>query len=303
MFPAFLATLLFSSSVIFANRATRILGGTMANFLRLCLGTVLLGVWAHGFGQGFHGGAVGWFFLSGCIGFGLGDLALYQALPRIGPRLTVLLMQCLAAPFAALTEWLWLGTVLSPAQIAAGLVILSGVAIAIAPEEHLHVPRPVLLGGVVLGVIAALGQGLGAAVSRKAYAVVEGAGLGVDGLTAAYQRILGGLVFALPFTWEILRRRRAGVDRRTAPGGLRAQLQGAWPWIALNSLTGPSLGVGCYQWALATAPSGVVLPVVATMPIVVIPFACLFEGDRPTRRSLLGGLLAVAGAIALSLVR
>jgi drug/metabolite transporter (DMT)-like permease len=299
VFPAFLATLLFSFSVIFANRATRILGGTAANFLRLCLATVLLGIWAHGFGQGLRGGAFGWFFLSGCVGFGVGDLALYQALPRVGPRLTVLLMQCLAAPFAAVTEWLWIGTVLSRAQIVSGVVILLGVAIAVAPQEHLHIPRKVVLAGVTYGVIAALGQGLGAVVSRRAYLAVEAGGQNVDGLTAAYQRILGGLVFAAPFALWVLRRRAA-----PTPGeGWRTRFRLSWLWVALNSLTGPSLGVGCYQWALATAPSGVVLPVVATMPIVIIPLAYVFEGDRPNRRSLLGGLVAVTGAVALALAR
>jgi drug/metabolite transporter (DMT)-like permease len=300
--PAFLATLLFSVSVIFANRATRILGGVTANFLRLCLGAVLLALWAHGFGQGLRGGAFGWFLLSGCVGFGLGDLALYQALPRVGPRLTVLLMQCLAAPFAALTEWCWIGTVLSPAQILAGLVILAGVALAVAPQEHLHVSRRVLLAGIGFGVIAALGQALGAVVSRKAYTVVEAAGQNLDGLTAAYQRILGGVIFAAPLSWWVVRRRglEAGIAE---PGvGWRARLGASWWWIVVNTLAGPTLGVGCYQWALATAPSGVVLPIVATMPIVVVPFAWYFEGDRPGVRSLLGGLVAVAGAVALTLV-
>ncbi len=38
-------------------------------------------------------------------------------------------------------------------------------------------------------------------------------------------------------------------------------------------------------------------------PIVVIPFALVFEGERPTARSLAGGAIAVAGAIALTLSR
>jgi drug/metabolite transporter (DMT)-like permease len=41
---------------------------------------------------------------------------------------------------------------------------------------------------------------------------------------------------------------------------------------------------------------------VAITPLVLIPFARHFEGERPTRRSLLGGLLAVLGAVALALV-
>ncbi len=310
MVPALLATLLFSLSVVFANRSTRILGGTKANFARLCLATALLAVWAHGRGPGFGGGAFGWFFLSGCIGFGLGDSALYQALPRVGPRLTALLMQCLAAPFAALAEWLWLGTTLSLTQIAAGLVILAGVGVAVAPQEHVHVPRRLLVGGLVFGVVAALGQGLGAVVSRKAYAVVATAGQDIDGLTAAYQRILGGVVFALPFTgWVQLRRRRpagpalAGETNRSTGAKPAGTGEKAWVWVVLNSLAGPTLGVGCYQWALASQPSGVVLPIVATMPIVVIPFAYLFEGDRPSLRSLAGGVVAVLGAIGLALTR
>jgi hypothetical protein len=33
-------------------------------------------------------------------------------------------------------------------------------------------------------------------------------------------------------------------------------------------LTGPTLGVTCFQWALATTPSGIVLPIVALTPLV-----------------------------------
>jgi drug/metabolite transporter (DMT)-like permease len=39
---------------------------------------------------------------------------------------------------------------------------------------------------------------------------------------------------------------------------------------------------------------------VATTPIVVIPFARLLEGEHPRRRSLIGGAIAVAGAVLLS---
>src|ERR1041385_2269653 len=149
MLPAFLATVMFSLSVIFAGRTTRILGGTTANFYRLCVSTVMLAVWAHGFGKGLGGGGLPVFFLSGCIGFGVGDLALYQTLPRLGPRPTSLMVHCLAAPFATLTEWLWLGTRLTPAQIGSGLVILGGVAIALAPREHVQVAPRLLVRGIL----------------------------------------------------------------------------------------------------------------------------------------------------------
>jgi drug/metabolite transporter (DMT)-like permease len=311
MLPAFLATVLFSFSVVFASRTTRMLGGTAANFYRLCVSTVLLAIWAHTFGYGFGGEAFRLFFLSGCIGFGIGDIALYQALPRVGPRLAIMMVHCLAAPLAALAEWLWMGTSLTPAQIIFGLVILTGVAIALAPGEHLHIAPKVLVAGIIFGVVAALGQGGGAVVSRKAYAVAEAAGHDVRslsfGLSATYQRILGGLIFAaLPSLWVMgknrLKNRASNLGGETGASG-RNKNQGVWLWVLLNALAGPTIGVGCFQWALSTTKSGVVLAIVATTPIVVIPFAFFFEGDRPGPRSLLGGFIAVGGAAALTLAR
>jgi drug/metabolite transporter (DMT)-like permease len=200
-----------------------------------------------------------------------------------------------------------MGTRLSAGQIVAGLVILAGVGMAVAPREHLHIPRRVLTIGLVLGAVAAVGQGLGAVISRKAYAVVELAGGAVDGMTAAYQRILGGLLFTAPPALVLVARdwwraREGAMVNPTVPAG-RGAGRSIWIWVIVNALAGPTVGVGCYQWALATQPSGVVLPIVATTPIAVIPFAYLVEGDRPSLQSVLGGILAVAGAIALTLSR
>jgi drug/metabolite transporter (DMT)-like permease len=74
----------------------------------------------------------------------------------------------------------------------------------------------------------------------------------------------------------------------------------AWPWIVLNGLAGPTLGVACFQLALQSTKSGVVLPIVALTPLVVVPFARYLEGEKPTVRSLIGGLIAVAGVVMLT---
>jgi drug/metabolite transporter (DMT)-like permease len=55
-----------------------------------------------------------------------------------------------------------------------------------------------------------------------------------------------------------------------------------------NALAGPFVGVSCFQWALATTPTAIVLPVVATTPLVVIPFARFAEGDQLARDRWLG---------------
>src|SRR5262249_46810521 len=52
MLPAFLTTILFAISAVSANRSTRLLGGVAANFWRISLATLLLGLWAHTLGSG-----------------------------------------------------------------------------------------------------------------------------------------------------------------------------------------------------------------------------------------------------------
>lgn len=301
MLPSFLATLFFSLSVIAASRSTRLLGSHPANFWRVIVAVVLLGAWAHGWGLGWGGGAFGWFFVSGCVGFGVGDVALFQTLPRLGPRLSSLMINCLAAPFAAGIEWQWLGTRLSWFEVGCGAVILAGVGLALAPEHQNPISRRDRWEGVLFGVVAGFGQGLGAVLSRKAYAVAGAAGFQVDGGTAAYQRILGGLaIVTLPFVYARLvarcKRGAAGVAALDGGGGRRA----AVGWVLLNGLTGPTVGVAMYQWALRTTPSGLVLPITATTPLLVIPFAYWLERDRPSRRSLAGGVLAVLGVAGLA---
>jgi drug/metabolite transporter (DMT)-like permease len=297
MLPSFLTTLLFSLSVIFAARSAHVLGPGVANLGRITLATGLLALWAHLFGSGTRGPGFPWFFLSGIIGFGLGDLALFGALPRIGPRLAILLTQCLAAPFAAFVEWAWLGTQLRGVELVCAGAILAGVAVALAPDRGLVVARGAFWVGIGLGVGSAVGQALGAVLSRKANLVGNLAGVEIDGGTAAYQRILGGALMTV-IAVALLRKRKSA-PHDDAPGRWRR----GWPLVVGNALAGPAIGVGCYQWALKTTPSGIVLPIVATSPLVTLMMAWMLSGERPTRRAVVGGVIAVAGAAALSRVQ
>lgn len=294
MFAAVLTTLFFSVSAVAANRTSRILGGAEANFWRLLIAALFLSVLANIYGHGLEGPALGLFFVSGLIGFGIGDLALYQAFPRLGSRLSIMLVHCLAAPFAAAAEWYWLQTRISAPEALSSILILAGVCIALAPGEHLHIPRRALIYGVAMGVLAAFGQAMGAVVSRKAYEVSRAANVNMDGITAAYQRIGGGVAIAgLSMIWV----------KSTGSAATKKAWPTTLPWLLINSTFGPALGVACYQWALGTAPTAIVLPIVALTPLTIIPFSWRIEGERPTFRSILGGVIAVAGVIGLNLAR
>src|SRR5262249_43517822 len=148
-----------------------------------------------------------------------------------------------------------------------------------APGSHLQVGRRVLAAGVSFGFIAAVCQALGAVLSRKAFAMARASGESTDGITAAYQRILGGVaVHALALLWikrdaitGHIDRRESSLARKDEADMPRWRL--AWPWVIVNALAGPALGVSCYQWALKTMPTGIVLPIVAITPLVIIPFS------------------------------
>jgi len=303
---AFVCTILFSVSVVCGHRSAKLIGGTEANFWRLSCATVFLGIFSYAFGIGLSGEAFPLFLLSGILGIGLGDVALFQALPRLGSRLSMLLIQCLTAPMAALLEWLWLGTILSARQIICGLTILVGVGIALTPSEHLKLSRRELWIGTSAALLAALGGAFGAVLSRKAYAVAHLANEPISGANAAFQRLTGGLFIGGMCLLFVKRREfriQASASREMIVEVSKRKWRGVWPWVLANSLAGQTLGVSCMQWAFETTPTGLVLAVIATTPIVVIPFAYLFEGERPTVQSIIGGLIGVAGVVGLTLSR
>ena len=306
MLASFLAALFFALNATCGSHNVRAHGPLGANLGRLIVATIALALFAHTLGNGFASASVPWFFLSGIIGMGIGDIGTYSALPLLGSRLTVLMTQCLAAPIAAIGEWLWLGTKLTTAQIAWGVLILVGVAVAIMPSKSSPPRVRVRPVGFLFGLLAAAGQGLGALVSRKGVTVASDAGEAahnaIFGLTAAYQRILAGLVFIV--AWYLFLRLLGRVPAKPPhTNQTTAERRNAKLWLLANGFAGPVLGVGCYQWALATTPSGIVLPIAATSPLLSIPIAYWLEGDRPTRRAILGGVLAVVGCIALTAVR
>jgi drug/metabolite transporter (DMT)-like permease len=326
MTGAFLTALFFAGNAVFARRAALHFGSTTANCLRLLLAVGLLAGWAHVMGQGVGGGAFGWFFVSGAVGFGLGGLTMFHALPLIGSNLSMLIVQCGSAVAAILIEWLWLGARLSLAQLGLAALTLVGVTIGLVtvdPARQSHFPshgttqppivdllptsiwadRPAFMLGIVLAIVSACAQGSSAVISRKAFLVLRGQGFFMDGATSAYQRALGGLAVGLlavaVLRWWPAAERQAPTETPAVP----AMALSPWIWVGLNTLLGPVFGVTCYQWALRTTQAGIVLPIVATAPLLTVPIARALEHSRPAPRYWVGAVLAVLGAAGLAIIK
>lgn len=297
MIGALATTLFFACNAIFANRSAHRLGSNPANLARLLVAVIILGIWAHGWGHGLGGVSVAWFLLSGIAGFGVGGVAMFQALPRLGSPLAMLIVQCGSAIVAAAVEWIWLGTRLTGAQLAFVTVTIAGVAVGLLPRNRPAGPPHLIRAGIGWAILSATGQGVGAVISRKAFGLARLAHETADPATTAYQRALGGLlVAALAVGVAYLLRRRPASGPAREPGL-------AWPWVVANAITGPVLGVSCFQWALSTTPAGIVQPIVATAPLVTIPLAMWLEHVRPRPLYYAGTALAVAGVAGLFVFR
>jgi drug/metabolite transporter (DMT)-like permease len=182
-------------------------------------------------------------------------------------------------------------------------VTLAGVWIALTPVRHFDLKGGVFWAGTFFGVCASLGQAGGAVISRKAYDVAIRAGLHMDGGTAAYQRMIAGILVSAAYMFLTKKFRLETARPVELTEERKLETRKAWLWVVLNAIAGPTLGVACFQWGLSVAPSGIVLPIVATTPVVAIPLTYWIDGDRPSMRSVVGGVIAVGGAVALAMAK
>ena len=296
MIPALLTVLLFACSGIAGERAARYWGGQLANLLRLLLATCIL---ASGtlilFPGSLRWETFGWLFLSGVVGFGLGDIALFLAYVRIGARLTILLNLCTAPIWSSITERIWLGTTLTAGEIAASGTILTGVIMAILsrPASKSRSGGAHWI-GILCGLGAGMGQGIGTVISRNAFGLAERGGFVVNGFSAAAQRVCGGF-----FTVLLVFLAFSAIGRNHIRPPAFADRRPAFGWLLATTLCGPVLGVSCFQWALIQLPAGIANAVVAMTPIAMIPLTMFIDGERPRALSIAGACVAVAGVILL----
>lgn len=238
--------------------------------------------------------------LSGVAGLTLGDTAYFGAIVALGVPRAILLLS--AAPvFATVGGVLFLGEAIGAREGAGIGLTLLGIAIVVVARSPVAVVsgRPGTPGdpdarskvrrGVILGVLAAMGQAGGNLLSRKAL------GLGIDPLGAAATRlaagvtglVIGAAIFGQARPWA----RELGRDR-------------AWAKVAGASLIGTFGGIWLSQLAIARCSStGVATTLLATSPIFALPLAHFVGHERVSARGVLGTVVALAGVVTLSLGR
>ena len=144
--------ILFAFSAICNTKVSRLMDQITANLIRLIFATFILGLATIIIEpKSFHPEASTWLLFSGIVGFGIGDIALFMALSKIGSRLTILINFCTATLVGALSDWIWLGDTIKKENIIFIISILAGLSLALLPKN----PRTTKNNFYKVGIIAA----------------------------------------------------------------------------------------------------------------------------------------------------
>ena len=204
-------------------------------------------------------------------------------------------MMTLAPPIAAIAGWMLLGETLGVKSILAMAVTLCGIGISILSRDvgH-HVKLDLPLKGVLLGLGAGMGQGVGLVLSKigmQHYAEAlppDAPGLMTVMLPFAatmLRAIIGGLGFLLILGW------------RKDFGKLRSAVKDpvAMKYASVITLFGPAVGVSLSLMAVRYARAGIASTLMALTPVLILVPDVLINKKRIRFKEIIGLAVSLTG--------
>ena len=286
-------------TALFADKASHRLGSMTANVLRLSLAILFLGVllWVT-VGSPYpvyaDGKAWLWLSLSAIVGYVFGDWCLFNCYLSIGARFGQLFMT-LAPPIAAIAGWAILGETLTWKSGLAMLVTLCGIAISILSRGGGHKVQLTLpFEGVLLGLGAGIGQGVGLVLSKvgmqhySSAIPADAPSIMADMLPFASTMIravvgAAGFIVLMALQRDLPRLKQSLRDR-TGMG-----------YALIMTLFGPVLGVSLSLMAVQYTNAGIASTLMALTPVfILIPYALIYK-QRIKFREVLGVAVSMAG--------
>ncbi len=280
------AAITWAVSTLAFGHAVRHVGPMILNVLKGMVGLAIMVAVLGVTGEllDWPGWRVMWLLLlSGAIGIGIGDTALFDSFKQLGPRKAVLLSTIW--PFMALIlAYMFLDESISGYALLGMCVTIGGVGWVILerqPAGKGHKGHAVR--GVVMGLIAALGQAIGFVIVRDPEIKDV-----VSPMYSVAPRIVGGLAILIPY---LMLRKQSTHHRLLMKRPLRL-----WGVILVASFLGTFIGLWLQQVANLDkhGHAGVVSTLIATTPIWILPMVAL-TGERVSLRAVLGAFIATAG--------
>jgi drug/metabolite transporter (DMT)-like permease len=287
---ALLTAISWTASALALEAACKRANSLAVNLIRLFLGFIALSAYcwlARGspFPLDASGHAWVWLFLSGVIGFSIGDLCLMEAFRAVGARVSMLIMSSVP-PMTALIGWALLGEALTM-RGALGMIMTVGGIIMVVVEKNGEstggLTYPVV--GILLALGGALGQAIGLVLSKY--------GMGDYNAFAATQiRVFAGVVgLILILTASRGWKRLASASRDSSV----MILTSAGGFLSIT------IGVSFSLIAVQHTTTGVASTIMSIVPVLIIPPAVILFKEKVTTREVAGAVTAVAGVALLFL--
>lgn len=286
-------------SAWFADKASRRIGSMETNVIRLVLATLMLSalLWIT-VGRPYpifaNGKAWLWLGLSAAVGYVFGDYCLFNSYLVIGPRLGQLMMT-IAPPMAAIAGWIMLGESMSWKSILAMAVTLCGIGMSILSrgEKH-HFKLDIPLKGIILGIGAGTGQGVGLVLSKigmehYALAVPSDAPAAMQAMLPFASTLIRAIIGAIGF-FILLNICKGMTSLKAAvkdPIGMRD--------ATLLTIFGPALGVSLSLMAVRYANAGIASTLMALAPVIIIAPDVLINKHKIKLKEIIGVLVSITG--------
>ena len=294
-----LVAVMWTFTALFAEVASKRMGTLVLNVWRMLITILLLGIvlwWTCGKPWPQHASPEvwKWFLASGFMGFVFGDYCLFNAYIVMGSRFGQLFMT-LASPFAAIAAWLMMGETMGGLALLGMVVTLAGIGISImgkdeAGSRHLKLPRK----GILLGIGAGLGQGVGLVLSKQGL-VHYAANIPTEATDVAAMmpfagtqiRAIMGLI-GFGATLIFLRKWRKMLCFFTDLKGAAAAMGAI--------LLGPFFGVSLSLMAVGMTNAGIAQTLMSLTPVLILWPSRLMFGTKVSLQEVVGAVIAVAGA-------
>lgn len=285
---ALLAPLCWSIAILFYRRSSDLASPMAITLFKNSFAVALLALTMAVMGEGIplDRSAADWLRLvvSGVLGLAVADMALFEALRRIGAA-RIAVVDTIYAPTVVALSVLFLDEVLTVGFLAGGALVVAGVGIANLRAEETTDRAPFV--GTMFGLVAITGTAVGVILAKP---VLERSGLVEVTLTRLVAGVLGQLAFV-------------AVRGGAAEAFSAMRPSPVWWTLVPAAFTGTYLSLvfwlGGFKWADASVAA--VLNQMATVYVLVLARAVL--GETLTRRQVAGAAVAAAGALVVVLSR
>lgn len=277
-------------------------GALNLNIIRLLMAMVMLGItltFTSGSAVPFDAGGEAWLWLgvSGLVGYVFGDFCLLNSYNIIGSRFGQLFMT-LAPPAAAISGYFLLGEELGIKAIAGMAVTLLGIGISITGgtetvDSHKRHGITLPLNGVLFGIGAGIGQGVGLVFSKMgmdAYIAHIPPQTPLEEMMIPFASTQIRAITGLAGFLVIMAARRGGKSLMMSMKNGRAMTAAAG-----GTFFGPFLGVSLSLLAVQFTEAGIASTLMALTPIMILLPSHLFFKEKVTARQIAGAFVSVAG--------